>query len=145
MPLNRVWFLPLSGSRTAYKNHISDSLSLEKGSYILLHFDSGIGGGVGGRGICSPLKQKIGKGRASHVLGRKTRMYLTIPVTSATSERTFSVLRRLKDYPRGTLKQSRQNRLNPQLPTDALSQIDYRHTKHFKDCSCQRTTQRAFW
>ena len=36
---------------------------------------------------------------------RKTlyRMYLTIPVTSATSERVFSALRRLKNYPRSTL------------------------------------------
>ena len=119
----------------------------EKGSYILLQFDSGIGGEVGGRGIRRPLKQKTGKGRAPHVLSRKTllRMYLTIPVTSATSERTFSVLRRLKDYQRSTMKQSRQNRLNPQLPTDALSQIDYGHTKHCEDCLCQQTTQRAFW
>ena len=76
------------------KNHISDSLSLEKGSYILLEFDSGIDRGVGGRGIR----------RAPHVLEPKTllRMYLTIPVTSATSERTFSVLRRLKNYQRST-------------------------------------------
>ena len=36
-----------------------------------------------------------------------------------------------------------------QLPTDVLSQIDYGHTRHGKDCKevclCQRTTQRAFW
>ena len=32
-------------------------------------------------------------------------MYLTIPVTSATSERTFSALRRLKNYLRSTMKQ----------------------------------------
>ena len=31
-----------------------------------------------------------------------------------------------------------------QLSTDALSQIDYRHTKHCEDWFCQRTTQRAF-
>ena len=30
-------------------------------------------------------------------------MYLTIPVTSATSERVFSALRRLENYPRSTL------------------------------------------
>ena len=31
-----------------------------------------------------------------------------------------------------------------QLPTDALSQIDYGLTRHCEDCLCQRTTQRAF-
>ena len=31
-----------------------------------------------------------------------------------------------------------------QLPTDALSQIDYGYTRHCEDCFCQRTTQRAF-
>ena len=31
-----------------------------------------------------------------------------------------------------------------QLPADALSQIDYGHTRHCEDCLCQRTTQRAF-
>ena len=36
-----------------------------------------------------------------------------------------------------------------QLPTGALSQIDYGHTRHCEDCKdnclCQRATQRAFW
>ena len=36
-------------------------------------------------------------------------MYLTIPVTSATSERTFSALRRLKNYLRSTMKQDHLN------------------------------------
>ena len=72
--------------------------------------------------------------------GRQTLllMYFTIPVTSATSERTFSALRRLENYLR--------NRNAPeQLPTNALSQIDYGHTRHCEDCLCQRTTQKAFW
>ena len=30
------------------------------------------------------------------------------------------------------------------LPTDALSQIDYGHTRHCEDCLCQRTTERVF-
>ena len=37
------------------------------------------------------------------------RMYLTLPVASATSEPTFSALRRLKNYLRSTLKQDRLN------------------------------------
>ena len=58
----------------------------------------GVGGGGGGGGIESP-----------HVLAPKKHfyrcmIYLTIPVTSATSERTFSALRRLKNYLRSTKK-----------------------------------------
>lgn len=37
------------------------------------------------------------------------RLYLTVPVTSATSERTFSALRRLKNFLRSTMKQDRLN------------------------------------
>ena len=36
-------------------------------------------------------------------------LYITIPVTSATAERTFSVLRRLKSYLRSTMTQERLN------------------------------------
>ena len=69
-----MWFLPLKpDSRTEYNNHISDSLSLEKGTYILIQFDSGIGCGWDGGGMLtpSPLKQKFGKGKASKVLEPK--------------------------------------------------------------------------
>ena len=38
-----------------------------------------------------------------------SRMYLTLPVASTTSERTFSALRRLKNYIRSTMKQDRLN------------------------------------
>ena len=31
-----------------------------------------------------------------------------------------------------------------QQPTDALSQINYGHTRHCEDCLCQQTMQRAF-
>ena len=34
--------------------------------------------------------------------------------------------------------------LPEQLRLDALSQIDYGHTRHCEDCLCQQTTQRAF-
>ena len=37
------------------------------------------------------------------------RLYLTAPVTSATSERTFSALRRLKNCMRSTMRQDRLN------------------------------------
>ena len=45
--------------------------------------------------------------RGGHVLVRKNTFtdVLTIPVTSPTSERTFSALRRLKNYLRTTMKQ----------------------------------------
>ena len=68
-------------------------------------------------------------------------MYLTLPVTSATSEGTFSALRRLKNCLRSTIKQDRLKKLE-QLPTDALSQIDYGYTRHCEDCKevylCQK-------
>ena len=42
---------------------------------------------------------------------RLLRIYLTIPLTSATAERTFSTLRRLKSYLRSTMTQKRLNHL----------------------------------
>ena len=41
----------------------------------------------------------------SHLL----RLYLTIPVTTATAERSFSTLRRIKTYLRSTMTQQRLN------------------------------------
>ncbi|ELT96985.1 hypothetical protein CAPTEDRAFT_145680, partial [Capitella teleta] len=37
------------------------------------------------------------------------RIYMTLPVTSATAERSFSALRRLKTYLRSTMSQQRLN------------------------------------
>ena len=51
---------------------------------------------------------KFAKNMLSEV-DRLLRMYLTIPVTSATAERTFSSLRRLKNYLRSTMTQKRLN------------------------------------
>ena len=73
------------------------------------------------------------------------RLYSTLPVASATSERTFSSLRRLKSYLRST---KNQNRLNNCLflhchksVTDTLG-----HCRHCKEvCSCKPTTQKTFW
>ena len=42
-------------------------------------------------------------------------------------------------------KKHNEARLPEQPPTDALSQIDYRHTRHCEDCLCQWTMQRALW
>ena len=40
-------------------------------------------------------------------------------------------------------------RMPEQLTTNALSQINYRHTRHYEDCKevclCQQTMQTAFW
>ena len=49
-----------------------------------------------------PPKQKFGRAELLQML---LQMYLTIPVTSATSESTFSALRLLKNYLRSTMKQ----------------------------------------
>ena len=49
--------------------------------------------------------------------------------------------------PQATQEQpKKRNEAEPpeQLPTDALLQIDYGHTRHCEDCLCQRTTQNTF-
>ena len=60
---------------------------------------------------------RVGEG-GGHVLVPKMflPMYLTLPVTSATSECTFSALRQLKNYLTSTMKQDCLNQLE-QLPT----------------------------
>ena len=42
---------------------------------------------------------------------RLLRIYLTVPMASATAERSFSALRRLKNYLRTTMTQKRLNHL----------------------------------
>ena len=44
-------------------------------------------------------------------VGRLLRIYLTVPMASATAERSFSALRRLKNYLRTTMTQKRLNHL----------------------------------
>ena len=69
------------------------------------------------------------------------KMYLTIPVTSATLESTFSALRLLKNYLRSTMKQDCLNNCLlmhcHKLTTGTLYTA--------KVCLRQRTMQRAFW
>ena len=63
------------------------------------------------RTICEALnKSPIGKKMLSEV-AKLLRIYLTIPVTTATAERSFSVLRRLKTWLRNTMTQERMNNL----------------------------------
>ena len=82
----------------------------KKGSYILFQFDSGIGGEVGGQGYPWPPQTKNWEGQSPPRFEPKNTFtdVFDNTWTSATSERTFSVLRRLKDYQRSTMKQSRQ-------------------------------------
>ena len=42
---------------------------------------------------------------------RLIKLYLTVPMTSATAERTFSTLRRLKNFLRSTMTQTRLNNI----------------------------------
>ena len=95
-----------------------------------------------GTGTSMPPLQTKNWGGAEKTL---LRMYLTIPVTQATSKRTFSTNRRLKNYLRSTMKQDRQN--NCLLTHSHNSITDTLDTaKDCKEvCLCQRTTQKAFW
>lgn len=72
------------------------------------------------------------------------RLYLTLPVASATSEHTFSSLRRLKTYFKSTMNQNRLN--NCLLLNCHKSIIDkIRHCRHCKEaCLCKRTMQKTF-
>ena len=144
-----MWFLPLQpDSKTGYKNHISNSLSLGKGfiyftSVWLRHRRRSRGAAVS----VAPSNKKLGRAEPPTFWAEKhfygcIWQYLWHQLLQSAH---FLSSDDSRNYQRSTMKQSRQNRLNPQLPTDALSQIDYGHTKHCEDCSCQQTTQRAFW
>ena len=59
--------------------------------------------------VCDMMNDtSIGKVMFSEV-HQLIRLYLTVPMTSATAERTFSALRRLKNYLRSTMTQERLN------------------------------------
>lgn len=59
--------------------------------------------------VCDMMKNSsIGKVMFSEV-HQLIRLYLTVPMTSSTAERTFSTLRRLKNYLRSTTTQERLN------------------------------------
>jgi len=66
-------------------------------------------------------------------------LYLTVPMTSATAERTFSTLRRLKSYLRSTMTQKRLNHVilhTHKEQTDELDLIDI--AKTFVSCNERR-------
>lgn len=58
--------------------------------------------------ICQHMKEPITKTLLSEVT-KLVQIYLTIPVTTATPERSFSSLRRIKTYLRSTMTQARLN------------------------------------
>ena len=66
-------------------------------------------------------------------------MYLTISVTSATSDHIF--------YPHTTreLPKKHDEAEPPEQLPNALSPINYGHSRHSEDCLWERATQRAFW
>ena len=77
-------------------------------------------------------------------IGRLLRLYLTVPATRATAERTFSVLRRLKSYLRATMTQERLN--NVILLNIYQSELDDRdiHGIAEKFATCNES-RRAFF
>ena len=90
------------------------------------------------RDFRSTSKQKLGAGGAEP---RLSQMYLTNIDDIDDFRAHIFCLQKTEEIPK------KHNEAGPpeQLPTDALSQIDYRHTIHCEDCLCQRTMQRAFW
>ena len=72
------------------------------------------------------------------------RIYLTVPMTTATAERTFSTLRRLKNYLQSTMTQKRLNHIvllrTHKHPTDELDL-----TEVASDFSGANSRRRAFF
>ena len=76
------------------------------------------------RTVCDALEQSKMVKEMLQVIHKLAIMYLTFPVTSATSERSFSALRRVKTYLRSSITSQRLNNLFllyvHQAQTDAL-------------------------
>ena len=68
------------------------------------------------------------------------RLYLTVPMTSATAERTFSTLRRLKSYLRSTMTQKRLNHVvMSHVHKDQTDELDLNDiAKKFVSCNERR-------
>ena len=61
------------------------------------------------RTVCQLLNECTGAKSLCSELDKLLKVFLTIPVTTATSERTFSVMRRLKTFLRSSMTQKRLN------------------------------------
>lgn len=59
--------------------------------------------------LCNVMVENPNNRKLFSEVDKLLRLYLTVPATSATAERTFSVLRRLKSYLRSTMGQERLN------------------------------------
>ena len=76
------------------------------------------------RTICEAMQANMNRELLSEV-HKLIRLYLTVPITSATSERTFSVLRRLLTYMRSTMSEKRLNNcLLLHVHKDITDQLD---------------------
>jgi hypothetical protein len=63
------------------------------------------------------------------------RLYLTIPITSSTSERTFSAMKRLLTYLRATMTEKRLNNcILLHIHKDLTDQLDVTHCKRIYFC-----------
>ncbi|XP_062511832.1 zinc finger MYM-type protein 1-like [Corticium candelabrum] len=63
------------------------------------------------RTVCQAMKEKLGATGLCSEIHRFLKLFLTIPVTTSTAERTFSALRRIKTYLRLSMTQERLNHL----------------------------------
>ncbi|CAF1563499.1 unnamed protein product, partial [Didymodactylos carnosus] len=75
--------------------------------------------------ICDLLNvQSVGKAMFCE-FSTLIRLYLTIPVTTATAERSFSVMNRIKTYLRSSMTQQRLNHvIIPHIHTEKLDKLD---------------------
>ena len=93
------------------------------------------------RTICEAMRAYANRKLLSEV-HKLIRLYLTIPITSATSERTFSVLRRLLTYMRSTMTEKRLNNcLLIHVHKDVTEQLDLvQIAKEFVSANDERRT-----
>ena len=85
--------------------------------------------------VCDPMNSnKVYKSVASEV-HKLFRLYFTIPITSSTGERTFSVLKRILTYLRSTMTEKRLNNcMFLHVHKDLTDEID--NVMVVMDCIC---------
>ena len=91
------------------------------------------------RTVCEAMNKNAHKSLLSEV-HKLLRLYFTIPITTSTSERTFSVLRQLLTYLRSTMSEERLNNcLLLHVHKDITDALDYVEiAKNFIDVNPER-------
>ena len=97
-----------------------------------------MGGGV--RGAVAIPNKNVGEGgRAPPSFGAKKHYFMSIPLTLATSGAHIFCPQTTQELPK------KHSEAGPPEQSDALSQIDYGHTRHCEDCLCQTNNAKSIF